>query len=784
MVLLRHDSFFSAILHHSTKRIILDEAQVALDGGEFRHSILRLQENIASAKVQTIMLSATIPPTLEQTLLQVMLLLPHTQVVRTTTARPDVGIHLVRLPYNSCFTPCNVAVALANGCQSLLGSRHRILVLVSSVEEGEEVSKALSCAFVHAKIANDVKQQLVQSWEDGQAGRILVATSVLTQGYHLPSLAVVINIQPYGVTPLIQSLGRIRGEGHTFVVLSRPPASPSTKVDADGRAALREWYMSTTGCLRLGLWKYADGSGLACADLDNTMQCSRCARAGNQFNGVQKLIDAAKSGRRLDNLKVQASVRDWYEMQVSHLAPQSGQLCGIGPSKPSVNSKGAVVKRKPLYNVRSSQSNRPFSDREPSSSLLSASSRSSLSSPGGSSAQEKADMIPRTLMPSGFTSASRVAALIHDAKRHSSTGEHRAVGVDVELCVNLSRVFPVVRGASSRARSMSSGDALVGDTSLGSPSAGVYGCAGWPQQPTQTRSMSAQIPPVPTTDRAPSPMIRSGVAGGRQGSTPIASQAATDHSDAYLWEQVERDLSEADIVQVLSSSEFDDKRPATAPLRHVNSSASYEASATSTDPASLPTPASSWGHPTVLGQVWATQQHQIKRLEKLGTMDNLLVYGAHSCAICFILRNARVGAHKDKFDTCTDDLPPINFTAFKEFKSGLKIPGRQEYCYRCGVSQQYELEPAAHLAAHAETGGKQAAGKGGSCPWFGLVPEIVWAVTHNQYWREKVRQAFPDMPDCTNLREFRCWYAFEPFLQGRFYNGLEVALWVWDNVLQ
>lgn len=314
-------------------------------------------------------------------------------------------------------------------------------------------------------------------------------------------------------------------------------------------------------------------------------------------------------------------------------------------------------------------------------------------------------------------------------------------------------------------------------------------------RPYRTEPMSPGNVLVPATLRTSQP------SSGRN----VLSQPTDIHepgSDEYYWDQVDDSVYEQVAAgwetpkpepEPKSHSQRSDGRRSTvrAPHRTASSSSSSSiaarrAGSSKAAVARAHSPRVNATPPTIADQRTASQRSATVRLEKTQKLDALLIATETSCPICLLWKNKVAARHWHKviFERCLDDDHDIPYKGFLAWRSAIRLPGGCRYCYRCGVPQDNggaREEPASHGRAHADNAGKQDKGKEGECPWFGLIPQIVWLVTRDEAWRQVAQQAFPDMPDPIGRdADFMKWYVDEDGLAGNYYNGLELAIWAWE----
>ena len=289
---------------HRLRRIIVDEAhQLAcnsvLNEG-FRPKLLRALRDLRGqhADVPVLLLSATVPPALAQTL-QAEAGLPDLLVVRAPSTRPNVRLTVVTASssHETVVEACAVAEAVHH--TSRCKPQDRVLVLVRSVAAVARVASDLrhelrkSDVTVHeynGKLDSEAQLASATAWAAKTgAASVMVATSGFGTGVDYAHVRAVVHVGgAYSVLDLVQELGRGgRDLAEAVHVLVAPPPSqrPSAFASApasapasasDGSAAV-EAYVATRECRGQFLAKEIDGvAGVDCV-LGGRLLCDRCA---------------------------------------------------------------------------------------------------------------------------------------------------------------------------------------------------------------------------------------------------------------------------------------------------------------------------------------------------------------------------------------------------------------------------------------------------------------------------------------------------------------------------
>ncbi|EJD34203.1 P-loop containing nucleoside triphosphate hydrolase protein [Auricularia subglabra TFB-10046 SS5] len=274
------DSFHAGLRELSAtgrlKRFFIDEVHAWIMDQDYRPAFLDASSLVAYAK-PIHMLSATIPMDVFRDALVLLRVadVAAPVVIRERSIRPSIRYSVVYL-CQSDFLGYIITAA-----QRLLTlPEHRAIVFVRTIDEAVAVANSLGCLAFHSKLSPHDRDGTLKTWETGGT-RILVATTLLSTGFHLPGVRLVVE---YGASwnyiTHAQGTGRGGRDDHyceAITLLDRRANYTVRRPDLYGHQEMMDCFMDTSQCLRYGISLYLDGFGERCNDLPlEFVPCSRC----------------------------------------------------------------------------------------------------------------------------------------------------------------------------------------------------------------------------------------------------------------------------------------------------------------------------------------------------------------------------------------------------------------------------------------------------------------------------------------------------------------------------
>jgi superfamily II DNA or RNA helicase len=219
-------------------RIVIDECHVVLDAG-FRPALQRLDE-LTGVGVPMLLLTATLPPTVEGRLREAMGWESDPRLIRRPTVRRNLRYSVVECTGRAKEDVVRALVESEAG---------KVVVYMNSRDAVERMAADLDARFFHARLAPEAKSQLLADLRSGEV-RVVVATGALGVGVDVEDIRLVVHADvPRSLIDYAQESGRAGRDGEA----SRAAIVGSGRCDEDVRK-----YMRAT-CRRKVLDAYLDG---------------------------------------------------------------------------------------------------------------------------------------------------------------------------------------------------------------------------------------------------------------------------------------------------------------------------------------------------------------------------------------------------------------------------------------------------------------------------------------------------------------------------------------------
>ena len=173
-------------------RLFFDEGHFAATGSNFRSALRDLYE-LRAFPMQLVVLSATIPPPLEDSIRDAFGMEPDTVVIRSHSDRPELEYKLEPRERSGQEVTERVDSIIAKHRPGL-EKKDRVLVFVPYINEGIQIANRLGCSFYSGgRTTNDLeRQQMFQRWIDG-LDPVMVCTSAFGAGNDYPHVRLVIH---------------------------------------------------------------------------------------------------------------------------------------------------------------------------------------------------------------------------------------------------------------------------------------------------------------------------------------------------------------------------------------------------------------------------------------------------------------------------------------------------------------------------------------------------------------------------------------------------------------
>jgi len=300
------------------KRIVMDEAHLALTHRDFRPDMEKLILTLRATPAQVVLLTATCPPSLQPEL-RYALACAVWEVIRAETMRPEIGYEVVEVDEEENTLDAEIALRVkaemrkwSRDAVGNLNGNERGIIYCLQKEWAKDLCRFLNaelgediCDVYHADLSAERRAAVYREWEEGKV-RILVATSALGLGIDYPHVRFVFHQgQSRSLMDFSQESGRVGRdgkEGRSVIFTSKEMRAKCAWIEAKeyewaghltgGFRRMREWVegLMVNGmkeCRRIGLGSYMDGHGTNCLSLRNCVLCDICEEAMDKITEVE-----------------------------------------------------------------------------------------------------------------------------------------------------------------------------------------------------------------------------------------------------------------------------------------------------------------------------------------------------------------------------------------------------------------------------------------------------------------------------------------------------------------
>lgn len=271
-----HAQGFSAV------RIVVDEVHYIPTSKDFRPAMEKVWQ-IRSVACPLILISATIPVSMEPVLKRDFHLSDSTTVIWSPTNRPE--LEYILEPRGTCIDSLITrAHSIYSAASVDFGRDDRALVFVPTINHGKEIARALQCDFYNgsSEVKNAEREKMVTKWVSG-VNTVMVCTSAFGAGNDYPHVRLIIHFgTPIEMIEYLQEAGRAgrdRNAARCYILPldHRHPSVCASDPDVKGQSAMFRTLFESSDCLRLCFTRYIDGSmGVRCHSSPLNQACSRC----------------------------------------------------------------------------------------------------------------------------------------------------------------------------------------------------------------------------------------------------------------------------------------------------------------------------------------------------------------------------------------------------------------------------------------------------------------------------------------------------------------------------
>lgn len=260
-------------------RVVIDEAHLILTHADFR-PIMKALQWLASISVPIVVMTATLPPTLEAPLFMAIGI-TSAITIRAPTPRANISFQVVRSQSDIEDTleeEFNKALAFSpNG---------RILIFCLSIREATLYSDKFNIPVCHSHLDFEELNSILDRFRHDPKTRAIATTSILGVGLNIPNVTHTIHASfPRDVVSFIQEAGRAgraHGNPPAFSIIILPEKTGIPKFptnDPFGQQVLYRSVVNDSECRRIAVQSFLDGTADPCTMLPgNTHLCDVCER--------------------------------------------------------------------------------------------------------------------------------------------------------------------------------------------------------------------------------------------------------------------------------------------------------------------------------------------------------------------------------------------------------------------------------------------------------------------------------------------------------------------------
>lgn len=245
-------------------RIIFDEAHTLMDSSELSREPLLEIHYLFAFESQMVLLTATLPPSEEPTLFD-LLRIPHQDgVVTIIRAKHTIRANLRYQVRELGGEPiCHLIQGVVNGWADRKG---KTIIYAASIQEVEKLAQKLGYLSFHSQKQHDSKKQTIDQFALESNSHAIVATNALGLGIDIPDVHCVIHTHiPATLRDYVQESGRAARRstqtGEAIIVKDAThhatKSNPLLQQRSSGHVAM-EKYINTTTCRRKVLDSYMD----------------------------------------------------------------------------------------------------------------------------------------------------------------------------------------------------------------------------------------------------------------------------------------------------------------------------------------------------------------------------------------------------------------------------------------------------------------------------------------------------------------------------------------------
>lgn len=244
-------------------RIVVDECHLTITASDYRPCMAQLGWYIRQIRTQTVWLTATLPPAMEEGLVE------HNRLVRPRMVRESTNRRNIKYMVSIEKGPAGLveaAAALVEACwpqeKFFNHSRDKIIMYCHSLKDVASLADILSCPTYTSRSGNEEeKAAIIAGWLGREDQPVIIATAALGIGFDYPFIRLVVHVgAPEKLTDFAQESGRAGRDGQkaSSIVMLRSTWKPQLSGHLGEDEEAMQLYLTQRYCSRGILTQFLD----------------------------------------------------------------------------------------------------------------------------------------------------------------------------------------------------------------------------------------------------------------------------------------------------------------------------------------------------------------------------------------------------------------------------------------------------------------------------------------------------------------------------------------------